>query len=160
MTDGPAEASDPSRLVVVFDTSVLIPMLIPASRSARLFSRLLAAGAHVAVTPQILGEIADKLKTKPSLRKWLGVSDDDIQEFLERLTVVCRVISGVVQAHGAVPADPKDDIIIAAALEADADFIVSEDKHLLALGRYSGIRILNRLEFDSELTRMGLPDAE
>jgi putative PIN family toxin of toxin-antitoxin system len=159
MADDPGEAVDPSQLVVVFDTNVLIPMLIPASRSARLFARLLEVGAHVAVTPQILAEVEEKLSTKPSLRKWLGVSDDDIRAFLDGLTVICRVISGVVQAHGAVPADPKDDIIIAAALEADAEFIVSEDHHLLALGDYQGIRILNRDGLMAELDRIGLPGA-
>lgn len=40
--------------VVVFDTSVLIPLIIPASRSTRLFSRLERAGWQVAVSPQIL----------------------------------------------------------------------------------------------------------
>lgn len=158
MTDDPDEVVDPSRLVVVFDTNVLIPMLIPASRSTRLFLRLLDAGAHVAVTPQILAEVDEKLQTKESLRKWLGVSDKDIQQFLERLATTCRVVSGIRQAHGAVPDDPDDDMIVAAALEADADYIVSEDRHLLDLERYGDIPILNRADFAVELDRLGLPD--
>lgn len=158
MTDAPDEAADPSQLVVVFDTNVLIPLLIPASRSSHLFSRLLAAGAHVAITPQILAEVEEKLRTKKSLRKWLGVNDEDVPEFLGRLMTSCRVISGARGAHGAVPADPDDDAIVAAALESNADYIVSEDKHLLDLGSYDGIRILNRRNFAAELDRRGIPD--
>ena len=47
-------------------------------------------------------------------------------------------IHGNRQAHGAVPADPKDDKIVAAALEAEATYIISEDKHLLELKEYQG----------------------
>ena len=36
------------------------------------------------------------------------------------------MVPGIRQAHGAVKADPKDDIIIAAALESKASYIVSE----------------------------------
>ncbi|MFO7902236.1 MAG: hypothetical protein R6U98_06230 [Pirellulaceae bacterium] len=65
-------------------------------------------------------------------------------------------ISGRRHAHGLVPADPKHDIIIAAALEAKAIYIVTEDKHLLELESYEDIEIINRLDFDAELDRFGL----
>ena len=62
------------------------------------------------------------------------------------------------QAHGSVPADPKDDMVVAAALEANASYIVSEDKHLLDLGDYEGIKIMNRKQFGAELDRLGVPE--
>jgi predicted nucleic acid-binding protein len=67
------------------------------------------------------------------------------------------LLPGYHQLHGAVPADPKDDIIIAAALESGASYIVSEDKHLLDLKQYGGIRIMNRVEFEQELDRLDVP---
>ena len=106
---------------VVFDTDVLIPMIVEASRSARLFSRLQALGHDVVVSPQILDEVADKFRTKPSLRKWLDMSDEDIEEFLNKLPSLCRMVPGLVNAHGSVPTDPKDDKIIAAAVEGKAE---------------------------------------
>jgi len=42
----------------------------------------------------------------------------------------------------AVKADPDDDIIIRAAYDGKADFIVSGDNHLLSLKEFKGIRIL------------------
>jgi predicted nucleic acid-binding protein len=66
-------------------------------------------------------------------------------------------VPGVRQAHGAVPADPKDDKIIAAALESKANYIVSEDNHLLDLKSYQGIAILNRNAFEQELNQLGVP---
>ena len=70
--------------IVVFDTNVLIPMLLSASRSTRLFYRTDAARWELAATPQLLAEVADKLRTKESLRKWLGVSDGDSEKCAER----------------------------------------------------------------------------
>ena len=42
----------------------------------------------------------------------------------------------------AVEEDPKDDIVIATAYDGRVDFIVSGDRHLLALEEFKGIRIL------------------
>ena len=149
----------PNELIVVFDTNVLIPLLLPASRSTGLLARLRAAGGRVAASPQILDEVRDKLTTKQSLRKWLDVSDEQITRFVDQdLPGKLRWVPGVRQAHGAVPADPKDDIIIAAALEAGAAYIISEDKHLLDLGQYQGIQIMNRQQFEAELDRLGVPE--
>ena len=41
-----------------------------------------------------------------------------------------------------IPDDPDDDLVVATAIAADADFIVSGDRHLLSLGTYKDIRIL------------------
>ena len=53
---------------VVWDSNVLIPLILPESKSAALYSRLDAAGRVVAVTPGILREVREKLETKTSLR--------------------------------------------------------------------------------------------
>ncbi len=43
----------------------------------------------------------------------------------------------------AVKEDPDDDTIIRAAYDSKSNYIVSGDKHLLSLGEYRGIRIVN-----------------
>lgn len=55
-----------------------------------------------------------------------------------------------------LPADPDDDKVIAAAIEAGASYIVSEDHHLLDLGHWRGIQIMSRDDFTAELDRLGL----
>jgi putative PIN family toxin of toxin-antitoxin system len=148
----------PASNVVVFDANVLITLILPASQSTRLFQRLDAAGWEVAASPQLLAEAADKLRTKATLRRWVNLSDQDIEEFLtDTLLDSVSLVPGIRQAIGAVPRDPKDDIIIAAAVEAEASFIVSEDKHLLDLKTYAGITIMNREQFAAELDRLGVP---
>lgn len=45
-----------------------------------------------------------------------------------------------------VPGDPDDDQVIACALAADAELIVSGDAHLLNLKRYQSMRIVSATE--------------
>ena len=47
----------------------------------------------------------------------------------------------------AVREDPDDNRILECALAADADVIVSGDRHLLKLGAYEGITILTPRDF-------------
>jgi len=146
----------PQQLVIVFDTSVLAPLILPASRSTVLFDRLRSAAHRVALTEPIYDELEEKLLTNVRLRSWMQRSDEEIAQFLVNLRTNCYLLPGVLQAPGAVPADPKDDKIIAAALESQASYIVSEDRHLLDLGEYQGIKIMNRVDFASELDRLGV----
>lgn len=147
-------------MVVVFDSDVLIPLILPASRSTHLLDRLRAAGHRVAASPAILDEVSEKLRTKASLRKWLDLADEEIEEFLALLPIFLVVVPGIVQVEGAVPADPDDDKIIAAAIESQASYIITEDRHLLDLQEWSGIRIMNRVEFNAELDRLEANQAE
>ena len=143
-------------MIVVFDSDVLIPMILEASRSARLFARLRAAGHEVAVSPQILDEVREKLLTKERLRAWLNLPDETIRVFLDDLATICLIVPGHISAHGAVPADPKDDKVVAAAIESNAEYIISEDRHLRDLKEYEGVPIMSREEFAAELDRRGV----
>ncbi len=144
-------------IVIVCDTNVLIPLIIKASQSVRLFSRLQAAGIPVVLSPQIKEEVREKMITKKSPRRWLQVTDAEIEAFIQKgLPAMTRLIPGDITLEGAVPADPNDDIIIAAAIEGGASYIVSEDRHLLDLKEYQGIRIMSIKEFEIELDRLGV----
>jgi predicted nucleic acid-binding protein len=42
--------------------------------------------------------------------------------------------------------DPDDDVVLRTAFDGKAEYIVSGDKHLLALGEFKGIKIVNITE--------------
>ena len=52
------------------------------------------------------------------------------------------VVPGDANVTGAIPADPKHEIILACAVDGQANLIVSGDQHLLALSDCQGIPIL------------------
>ncbi len=153
----------PQQPIAVFDANVIIPLSLVSGRSlsTRLLLRLKAAGHVVAISHELLEEVADKLRTKRALRKWLQLSDAEIEAFLTDLPTLLGY--QLKRRHKRIPrvvtADPDDDKIIATAVAAKATYIVTEDRHLLDLGQYQGIKIMNRADFATELDRLGVPPA-
>ena len=144
-------------MIVVFDTDVILPMLLPASRSTRLYQRLRANRHTVAASQLIFDEVREKLLTDTALREWLALPERDLLTFVRDLPRYFRSTPGLVTAAGAVKDDPKDDKILAAAKEAGASYLISEDRHLRKLKVWEGIQIMNRDEFTSELDHLGVP---
>jgi predicted nucleic acid-binding protein len=77
----------------------------------------------------------------------------------ERATDGCELIERVAAERPGAPrrieaitGDPADDAILASAVEADVDILVTGDrKHVLPLGRHRGIRILTPQALLAEL---------
>ena len=46
-----------------------------------------------------------------------------------------------------IPEDPADEAIVACAISAAADFIISGDKHLCRKSTVEGVRVLSPAEF-------------
>jgi predicted nucleic acid-binding protein len=55
-----------------------------------------------------------------------------------------------------VPGDPADSPILQAALAAGADYLVTNDRHLLALHPYEGLRIISMTDYFELLRNEGL----
>ncbi len=47
----------------------------------------------------------------------------------------------------AIVADPTDNVFLECAIDGNADYIISGDRHLLDLGMYNGIQIIRVREF-------------
>jgi len=57
------------------------------------------------------------------------------------------LVAGDANVAGSYPDDPKDEMILACALDGQADVIVSGDLHLLDLGVYRDILIITARQF-------------
>jgi putative PIN family toxin of toxin-antitoxin system len=67
-------------------------------------------------------------------------------------TIVSEAASEILHKLGPIPnicGDPNDDMIIACAVDAAADYIVTGDEDLLILKRYKDIVIINPRNFES-----------
>ena len=83
---------------------------------------------------------------RPHIQQRHNLADTDIVEYLATLRRYALVVPGEVVVS-VVKDDPDDDAVIACAVEAEADAIVSGDRHLLSPGSYRGIPIVRAADF-------------
>lgn len=131
---------------VVLDTNQYISAIIrPNGNPAQILQLWHLRLIELAISPAMLEEF-QRVACRPRIQQKYNLSDEDIDEYLELLREFAIVVPGSITVN-AVPDDPDDNIIIACALEAEADLIISGDKHLLTLGSYQGIPIVKAADF-------------
>ncbi|MGC2434822.1 MAG: putative toxin-antitoxin system toxin component, PIN family [Desulfobaccales bacterium] len=137
----------------VFDTNVFISALFnPKRPPAQLLELALQGKIRLIVSPQLMEEI-DRLLTYPKIKNLLKKRKIAPREVLESLSKILQVavLTPGELAVAAISPDPADDMILAAAVEGNADFIISGDKHLLNLRNYQGIKMVTPAEFLASL---------
>jgi putative PIN family toxin of toxin-antitoxin system len=138
---------------VVFDSVVFVRALLnpfgPAGRLAAHEARfdLITSSALIAELLAVLSRPAIRAKTQS---RWGGPSFDLIARRLERAEIFEP------QSIERVCRDPNDDKLFACAAAANADFIVSDDNDVLAVGEYRGTKTITTLDF---LRLLEEPDA-
>ena len=131
---------------VVLDTNQHVSALItPDGNPASIVQLWRAWVIELATSPLLLAEFEEVIR-RPHIQERHNLSDTDIADYLETLRRYALVVPGEVVVN-VVEDDPDDDAVIACALEAEADAIVSGDRHLLSLGSYRGIQIVRAADF-------------
>jgi len=65
---------------------------------------------------------------------------------MQSIKALALITPGVLSLPG-VTRDPKDDPVVACAVEGEARFIVSGDQNLLVLGAHRGVHVVTPREF-------------
>jgi uncharacterized protein len=92
-----------------------------------------------------------RVLSEPRLKDTFRLTDEQILQTVDVLRGDAFLVPGNVNVNGASPHDPSDEKFLAAALEANANFVVSGDKHLLQLETFRGISIVTPRQFLNQL---------
>ena len=92
----------------------------------------------------LLEELAEVL-LRPVAATRLGIVGRSARELLADYVDAVDLVTPPAVPR-VVAGDPDDDHVVAAAIAAEADLIVSGDRHLLALGTHRAIRIVTPAE--------------
>ncbi len=103
-------------------------------------------------SPPIITEIADVLES-PRISKKYFIGPEDIEQLVDLLKTDTIIVHGRAVVKGALPQDPRGEVFLACAVDANADCIVSGDRHLLDLQIYRGVPILTVKEFAEKLKK-------
>jgi len=136
----------------VVDTNTLVSGLIsPLGAPAQIIHRWQRGDFLLLTAPALLAELRRVLEY-PRVAERLGWSDEERAQFLQDFETLALVTPGLLSLPG-VTRDPKDDPVVACAVEGEAGFIVSSDRDLLALGTYRSVRVVTPHEFLTLLER-------
>lgn len=135
---------------IVLDTVVLVSAFITEHKqgvSAALLQAAERGDFVLSLSTDILAETERVLREdRRHLRRRYRYSDDSVTRWCRALAGVARVVRDPPSVT-VVERDPDDDMVIACALAAKADAIVTRDKDLLSIGAYGGIEIITPEEF-------------
>ena len=127
----------------VFDTNVLIAAFLTEGLCSGLLIRARKHAFNLVLCDDIIREFEDILTKKFKL------PSTDISEIS---AIVSEAASEILHKLDPIPnicRDPNDDMIIACAIDAAADYIVTGDEDLLILNRYKDIVIMNPRNFEA-----------
>lgn len=125
---------------LVLDTNIVASGLLWDGTPARLIDAALAGTIEIYTSRILLAELTRILK-RAKFAKAIATSGVG----LEGLVLGYAELTTLVEAlpiPATILADPDDDQVLACALAADAELIVSGDKHLLGLGVFQNIEII------------------
>jgi putative PIN family toxin of toxin-antitoxin system len=125
-------------LIIVFDINVLVSSLIVKGKPRELWQKAKGKEFTLAFSREMLSDLVNVVKRK-KFEKY--ATNADIRLFLNDLRIAGKLVP-VKSRFRVVAEDPDDDIIIRTAYDAKADYIVSGDRHLLALKEFKGIRVV------------------
>jgi putative PIN family toxin of toxin-antitoxin system len=135
---------------VVIDTNVLVSGLVrsqPAAAPAQILDAWRAGRFELILSDQILDEVARTL-AKPYFRSRL--SEDQIEGALLLLRRRALITRLTVEVEG-VASHAEDDLILAAAVSAQADILVTGDAALITLGSFQGVQVQSPRDFVNSL---------
>jgi putative PIN family toxin of toxin-antitoxin system len=127
----------------VFDTNVLIAAFLTEGLCSGLLIRARKQAFNLVLCDDIIREF------EGSLIKKFKLTSTDISEIS---AIVSEAASEILHKLNPVPnicRDPDDDMMIACAIDATADYIVTGDEDLLILKKYKDIIIINPRNFEA-----------
>jgi putative PIN family toxin of toxin-antitoxin system len=128
------------RLRVVFDTNIFISaFVIPGSKAEEAYFCVLRGAFILCSSVAILTETAQKLRDK------FGWEESKIARLLKAIARVAAIVRPRPHLH--FLADEPDNRILEFAIAAEADIIVTGDKHLLSLKHFRNISIVTLSHF-------------
>ncbi len=136
----------------VLDTNTVVSGLLWKGAERGLFAEI-GEREDIALyaSPKLLAELADVL-SRQKLARAMAASGLSPEQSMSRYLEVVRIVTPT-DVPPVVLADPDDDHVLACAVAARADLIVSGDPDLLNLKSYQGIPIVRTREALERIAR-------
>ena len=135
----------------VLDTSVVVSGLLWRAAPRQVLDAARDKRLTLHTSGVLLDELAEVL-SRPHLASVIAANHTSPEFLMQRYAMLAQLVIPA-QTARVVGADIDDDAVIACALAAQADLIISGDAHLLNLKHYQNMRIIDAAEAVRSLTQ-------
>ncbi len=141
-------------IYAVLDTNVIVSaILTPKSPPGRIMKAWEDRLFQLCLSKPLFSEIKQVL-SRPWLAKKYHILPEQRDQLLWRFQRFSHFVAKLPKLKPIIREDPADDIILATALAARAEVIVSGDKHLQELKEYHRISIVSPKDFLEIIKRL------
>lgn len=126
---------------LVLDTNIALSGLLWGGPPGRLIDSAIAGDIELASSAALLAELQGVL-TRSKFADQLARRNITVADIFDGYASLVVIVTPAA-IEPTIKRDPADDEVLAAALSAKADLIVSGDAHLLDLKRFRGIDIVS-----------------
>ena len=134
---------------VLFDANVYVAEALLGEAAEEMVAATERAGWRIFVSAYLLDELERVLTERLGFSRRLAVLSR--QRTMRR----ARLVEPGASRH-AVPQDMDDSAILRAALAAGAHYLVTNDRHLLAMNPYEGLQIISMGDYRRLLVAEGM----
>ena len=139
----------------VLDSTVLISAFLkPGGVSDGILHQAYACVFELFLAEEILAETRRVLLETNRIRRRYVYPDESVHRFIQGLRGMAHLTGPLPPLAGIVARDPNDDMIVACALAAGVDYIVTRDDDLLSLGMYATVTMMAPEAFMSILRQL------
>jgi len=133
---------------VFFDTNVYIAEALIGGAAERMVAATITVRWRIYTSTHILSELKRVMRRLGFPSRFTGITQGRVRRR-------SKLVIPPASRHTA-PLDPEDGPVLRAALACGADFLVTNDRHLLVLNPYEGLRIVSMVRYFNILEREGL----
>jgi len=131
---------------VVLDANQYVSAVLkPSSKPAEVVQLALEKKLALLASEAILEEI-ERVLCYPKLKKIHQLNTEEIDRYIQEIQEAATITPGKLKIQ-AVKEDPTDDKYLVCAVEGEADYIVTGDQRLKAMGSFRGILIVDPANF-------------
>jgi uncharacterized protein len=127
--------------IIVLDTNVLISAIVFGGGPRAVLEKVISGTFSMAISAEMLDELHGVLGGRK-----FRYPGDIVRSIVNELLAVSELVRPAMKVK-VIKTDPSDNRILECALESRAACIVTGDRHLLELGGFEGIPILDVATF-------------
>jgi len=127
---------------IVLDTNVWLSGIFWGGEANKILEKAEKKEMQIIISEDILSEIIKILNRESKFQKYILNLRLSIEDLLRTILSISTLIETKTKLD-IIKADPKDNIILEAAIEGKVEYLVSYDNHLLNMIEFRNIKIIS-----------------